>query len=172
MKVSSVEAVVKALNRADVRYLVAGGLAVVAHGFGRFTADLDLVLDLNTDNLKAALAALQGLGYKPRAPVGIEEYMDPAKRSEWVREKGLTVFSLYSNDHLETEIDLFVEPPLDFADAYVRAERMELGGLEATFVSLDDLLRMKALAGRPQDLEDISQLEAIRRTAGDEGPSR
>jgi len=37
----SVEAIIGALNAARVRYLVAGGLAVVAHGYVRFTADID-----------------------------------------------------------------------------------------------------------------------------------
>ena len=41
MKLESVSAIVEALNAAKVRYLVAGGLAVVAHGYLRFTNDLD-----------------------------------------------------------------------------------------------------------------------------------
>ena len=37
MQVRSVEAIVKALNRARVKYLIVGGLAVVAHGYEWFT---------------------------------------------------------------------------------------------------------------------------------------
>ena len=37
MKVGSFEAVIQALEGAGVRYLVAGGLAVNAHGYLRFT---------------------------------------------------------------------------------------------------------------------------------------
>ena len=44
MKLASYEAVIAALNDAGVRYLVAGGLAVNAHGYLRFTHDLDLVV--------------------------------------------------------------------------------------------------------------------------------
>ena len=53
MERGSVEAIIAALNAANVRYLVVGGLAVVAHGHVRFTADLDLVLELQEDNVKA-----------------------------------------------------------------------------------------------------------------------
>ena len=53
------------LERADVRYLVAGGLAVVAHGYPRLTVDLDLVLALDPANTKRAFDALQSLGYYP-----------------------------------------------------------------------------------------------------------
>ena len=43
MEKRSVEAIIRALNAASARYLVAGGLAVVAHGYVRFTADVDLI---------------------------------------------------------------------------------------------------------------------------------
>lgn len=41
MEVRSIEAIVKALNDAEVRYLIVGGLAVSAHGFMRATRDVD-----------------------------------------------------------------------------------------------------------------------------------
>ena len=39
MERRSIEVIIRALNEAHVRYLIAGGLAVVAHGYVRFTAD-------------------------------------------------------------------------------------------------------------------------------------
>jgi hypothetical protein len=165
---SSVEAIVRALNEAGVRYLIVGGMAVVAHGYLRFTADLDLILDLREDNLRRAVAALASQGYRPRAPVPLEDFTDAQKRAQWVREKRLTVFSLDSASHPRTEVDLFVEAPLDFDQAYAESVSMELAsGLSATFVSYDGLLRLKNQAGRPQDLEDVARLKALR-----EGTSR
>jgi hypothetical protein len=164
MEKYSVEAIVGALNEADVRYLIAGGLAVVAHGYVRFTADVDLILDLEPDNVRRAVLAIGALGYRPRAPVPIGDFADPAKRSEWMRDKGLTVFSLFSASHPATEIDLFVESPLDFAQAYQRAVRMDVApGVCATFVGLRDLLRLKEQAGRAQDVLDIDKLRALRK---------
>jgi hypothetical protein len=66
---ASFEAIVRALNEAGVRYLVAGGLAVNAQGYLRFTKDADVVIQLVPDNIKRAFAALAALGYKPLAPV-------------------------------------------------------------------------------------------------------
>jgi hypothetical protein len=159
MQKRSVEAIVRALNESSVRYLIAGGLAVVAHGYLRFTADVDLILDLDEDNARRALSALAGLGYRPRAPVPIEQFADPAARLRWVHEKGLTVFSLYSSQHPATEVDLFVESPVDFEKAYQAAVRIEVApGLAATILGLDDLIELKKKAGRPQDLADIERL--------------
>jgi len=162
MEKHSIELIVRELNRNQVQYLIAGGLAVVAHGYVRFTADLDLLLAMDSGNLTAAVAVLKELNYGPRAPVELEEFIDPAHRRQWIEEKGLTVFSLFSPDHPATEIDLFAEPPLVFADAYSKAVQMEVSpGITATFCSLDDLIDMKKKAGRPLDLEDIVQLRKL-----------
>src|SRR5437763_8257534 len=96
METRSVDAIVEALNSANVRYLVAGGLAVVAHGYVRFTADVDIILDLEQANVARAVTALEALGYRPRAPVAFGEFADPQKRAQWVRVKNLMVFSVYS----------------------------------------------------------------------------
>ena len=169
MQRKSVSALVQALNAADVRYLLVGGLAVVAHGYVRFTADVDVVLDLQDNNVRRASAALAGLGYRPRAPVALEDFIDPANRAAWVRDKGLTVFSLYSAEHPATEVDLFVEAPFNFDEAYARAVRMELAPeVVATFVGLDDLLALKRRTGRSQDALDIQQLMALKQDRPDE----
>jgi predicted nucleotidyltransferase len=163
MEKHSIEMIVNALNEHQVKYLIAGGLAVVAHGYVRFTADIDLVLGMDNQNLAAAVAALKTLNYRPRAPVAFEQFADPVYRRQWIDQKQITVFSLFSPDHAVTEIDLFVDQPLVFADAYSRAVRMEVApGIAATFCSLDDLIEMKSKAGRPRDLDDIAQLRKLR----------
>jgi len=165
MEQRSIELIVRALNDAPSRYLIAGGLAVVAHGYVRFTADLDLILGLEDGNVRRALRALAGLGYQPRAPVLLDEFAEAAKRRRWIEEKGLTVFSLFSREHAATEVDLFVVEPFDFAAAYAAAARLELvPGLTATFVSYEHLLQLKRAAARPVDLDDITKLEAVHRS--------
>jgi hypothetical protein len=159
----SFEAVVRGLNDAGVRYLVAGGVAVVAHGYARFTADLDLVIDLEEENLRRGLTVLAELGYRPRAPVSLDDFADAATRERWVTEKHLTVFSLWSTEHPLMEIDLFVRSPFpDFSASHASALRKELApGLAVPIVSLKDLLALKRRAGRPQDLEDVRALTTL-----------
>jgi hypothetical protein len=52
-----------------VRYLVAGGLAVAAHGYLRFTKEVDIVIRLIPDNIDRTFAALSSLGYRPSVPI-------------------------------------------------------------------------------------------------------
>ena len=142
--------------------MVVGGLAVVAHGHVRFTADLDLVLDFNEENLRRAMEVFESLGFRPRAPVPLRKFAETEIRQGWIRDKGLTVLSLFSDDHPLTEVDLFVADPFGFDQVYTRRVTMAIAPhVEATFVGLDDLVRMKKVAGRPQDLSDIEQLEDL-----------
>jgi hypothetical protein len=165
--VGSLETIFGALQRADVRYLVVGGVAVVLHGHPRFTADLDLVLALDSPNVRAALGALAALGYRPRAPVPAEDLADPERRADWVRTKGMTVFSLSSPNHPTTEVDLFVEEPFPFEEAWGRAIWADLGDVRVPIAGIADLVAMKRRASRPQDLEDVRALELIARELGD-----
>lgn len=162
MKRHTLETIAASLDHAHVRFLVAGGMAVVAHGFLRFTADLDIILDPDREALTRAVETLSSLGYGPRAPVALTEFADASKRAAWARDKQMTVFSLFSSRFPDTEIDLFLESPFEFESAYTRATRAELPeGPTLAFVSLQDLIQMKRLAGRPRDLEDIAKLEAL-----------
>lgn len=165
---SSVELVFRALNDSGTRYLVAGGLAVVAHGYLRFTADIDIILDLNdAAGLRKALGALSQLDYRPRAPVALEDFADAAKRGSWIKEKGMMVFSLYSPTHPATEIDIFVQLPFPFDAAYEEALIQAANdGVSARFVDLDRLLEMKRRAGRERDRADIEKLEQLRENIG------
>lgn len=65
------ERVLGALERAGVRYLVVGGVAVVLHGYLRTTADLDLVVGLEPENVRRAVGAFRDLGFEPRVPVAV-----------------------------------------------------------------------------------------------------
>lgn len=172
MERAAFETIIESLEREHVRYLVAGGLAVVAHGYVRLTVDVDIILDLEEENVMRAVRALQGLGYRPRVPVPFESLADEAQRRGWIQDKGMRVFSVYDPSQPLTEVDLFVQPPFeDFGEAHSRAVRLEVRpGLEATFIGLDDLLLLKREAGRPKDLMDIENLERIRRGgSGDAG---
>ena len=92
---------------------------------------------------------------------------DLEQGADWERTKGLPVFSLWSADLPGTEVDLFASDPLPFEPAWGRRLRAQVGGLSVNVASLGDLIEMKRRAGRPRDLEDVRELEAIARELGD-----
>ena len=162
MKLASFEAVVRVFEEAGVRYLVAGGLAVNAHGHLRFTHDVDLVIQLRPGNIGSAFRALATLGYLPRVPVTAEQFADETQRRAWIREKGMTVLNFHSDRHRETPLDVFVTEPFDFDREYESAQKQELApGLRVRFVSIPTLIAMKEVANRPIDGDDIRHLRWI-----------
>lgn len=166
---SDLERIFAALEASGTRYLVVGGVAVVLHGHPRFTADLDLVISLDRANLSSGLRALAGLGYRPRAPVALDEFLDPEVRRAWIEEKGMAVLALWSPELPATEVDVFASEPFAFEAAYARALRADLGTTTVPVASLPDLIELKRRTGRAQDLEDVRALEAIARELDESG---
>jgi len=158
MKLASFDALVAALQQAGVRYLIAGGLAVNAHGYLRFTKDVDVVVRLAPDNIERAFAVLGKLGYQPLVPVTAAQFADAPTREGWIRDKGMQVLQFWSDAHRETPVDMFVHEPFDFEDEYRRSLAKPLGRIEVRFVTIATLIRMKQLADRPQDRIDIEYL--------------
>jgi hypothetical protein len=162
------EPVLKALNDVDVRFLVVGGVAVVLHGYLRTTADLDLVVELSPDNLGRALDALEKSGFRPRPPVPLRLFADPETRRSWIETKHMEVFSLWHADLPGFEVDLFVEEPFDFDQAWDRRVDVQLDSTHAPVVCLGDLLDLKRRSGRARDLEDAEALETLSRVHEDD----
>ena len=152
----------EALNHANARYVVVGGVATVLHGYARFTADLDLIVDFSPPAVLAAVQAFATLGLRPRAPVALADFADGAKRRSWVEDKGLTVFSLWDPAHPMREVDLFVTHPLPFDDLWAKSEVVALGNTSVRVASIEHLIELKRLADRPEDRVDIEALTAIR----------
>jgi hypothetical protein len=161
MKLASIEAITRALDEAGVPFIVVGGLAVAAHGYGRQTQDVDIVIRLQPD-VRNAFRGLEALGYRPRIPVTAEGFASLEQRTRWIEEKGMTVLNFYSDQHRGTPVDVFVTEPFDFDEEYRLALVEEIApGVPVRIVRLDCLLRLKQAAGRPQDLADIAELRLL-----------
>jgi hypothetical protein len=160
MKLTSVIAIATALQDAGVRYLVAGGLAVNAHGYLRFTKDVDIVVQLIPDNIERAFASLSAAGYRPSVPITAAQFADTDMRAGWIRDKNMKVLQFWSDAHRETPIDMFVSEPFPFDEEFARSIVKPLHEtLHMRFVSIPTLIRMKEMAGRTQDLIDIENLK-------------
>ena len=89
MEVRSVEAIVRALNEAEVEYLIVGGIAVGAHGFCATYEGCGSRAALEPGKCGARLTSLFGIGYALSIPVAPEDFADAATREHWRVEKGM-----------------------------------------------------------------------------------
>ena len=137
------------LNRAGIRYVLVGGIALIRHGVARATRDIDAVLEPGEENLDRlrALIVKWGATRPDGSPIPVESIAD-----------GKTI-------HLATPrgaLDLLPEraAPLRFAELMERADLRRVDGVEAPICSLGDLVALKRIASRERDLADLSELEA------------
>ena len=161
------EPIFQTLNKAGARYVVVGGLATVLHGYARLTADVDLAVDLAPEEAERVIQALVTAGFRPQVPVNPEEFADQAVREKWLREKHMRAFSLVDQVNPMRVVDLLLKPEIPFEELLARSQEVILNRTKIRIASIDDLIALKRQAGRPQDLADIEQLQAIRRQKGD-----
>ena len=149
------------LNKAGVKYLVCGGIAVNLYGIERATADIDLAISLDEENLCRFVSAAKKLGLKPKIPVKLEELVEQKKRQEWITNKGMVVFSLYDENAPYFLLDVFIEAQFDFQEIYQRRQELRLGEIAISIAPIDVLIQMKEKTERPQDKADVFYLKKI-----------
>lgn len=138
-------------------------MAVNLYGVPRFTKDLDILIDTSETNLDRLAKAFKLLGYRPKPPVRLSEFLNPKNWARWKREKGMVALSLYHPRRPFEEIDLLVHVPLSFSEAKRRARAIRAGSLRLDLVGINDLIRLKQRAGREQDKADIIALKKVKK---------
>ena len=132
------------LNKYKVRYLVIGGYAVALHGHPRYTKDLDIWIEMETNNAKRVMKALAEFGF---GSVGLapEDFLTP----DQVIQLG----------YPPNRIDLVTTPDgVDFETCYRCKVEIEIDNIQVTFIDLENLKINKKASGRLQDLADLENL--------------
>ena len=152
----------EALNKAKINYLVCGGAAVILFGYPRLTADLDLIVSLEKENLENLYNVLIKLGYRLKIPIKKEEFVEKETLQELAREKNMKVVSFYNLKDPFKIIDIGVNLP-GIPEILKNKKHVRVKNSDIPIISIDDLIKMKKDAARPQDLIDVENLEDIKR---------
>jgi hypothetical protein len=146
--VDELHAIAGALRALGVPYAVCGGIAVTVHGATRTTKDIDVLIERR--DLPRVLEAVRPLGYVFAA---LPKTFDAGTERERHVQR---VSKLQEKEHLVLDLLL-----AEAAFEGLLRERIEVELPEGALsvVSRDVLLKMKRLAGRPQDQADIEKLE-------------
>lgn len=143
--------------------MVAGGMAVNLYGIERATGDIDIIIDTGSENIRRFVGAMEGLGFKPKVPVGLRDFADEEKRERWRKEKGMVVFSLYDPKNPFILLDVFTEVPFDFKKVYGKRVKMRIGKTVIPVIPIEELITIKAETSRAQDRADVFYLKKIRK---------
>ena len=125
--------------------IIVGGVAVSFLGRPRFTQDIDALVMISESEWEAALAVAPSHGLVPR----IENPVEFARRTR-------VLLLRHRQSAIDIDIILgglpFEQSAVDHGQVY------EVGGIRLRLPRVEDLLVMKAVAHRPQDLQDIESL--------------
>jgi len=134
---------IELLNKNDVRYIVIGGYAVVYHGYVRSTNDIDIWIDIRTDNIKKLIKALDEFGFS----------------SSNIKESDFLPNQIIQLGYPPNRIDLVTTPAgIDFETCYESKEEVILDHISVNIIDLENLIKGKKASNRTRDLADIEEL--------------
>jgi hypothetical protein len=129
----------------EVRYLIVGGYAAMRYSQPRFTKDLDVWLEPSSDNARKVFAAFREFGI-PMIDVTPEDFS----------REGLQ----YMVGRTPVLFDFLTSlPQMNFAQCWDNKTSEQETGFAVYYLGVNDLIRAKTIANRPQDLMDLSEIK-------------
>jgi len=141
------EKLLKLLKENLVKFVIIGATAFPVHGYSRATLDIDILIKPEETNAKRTWKALKQFGYDV---------------TDLTAEEILTKKVLIRQYRVETDIHPNVKG-VTFEKIWKNKVKAKFGQTFAWFASLDDLIKMKKAAARPQDLEDLKYLRRLKK---------
>lgn len=156
-----IKKIFQVLNQYNVRYLICGGLAVNIYGIPRMTADIDLLLDFEEENVSNFESAVKYLLFQSVIPLSINTFVKKEDRLIAIKEKNLIAYSYFNSMKGYMNLDVLLDAPIEFDVLWRnKAERL-LGETTIYLVSVEDLIELKKYANRIQDQNDILLLSKL-----------
>ena len=137
---------ISSLNQFEVEYMLVGGYAVILHGYRRSTGDMDVWVNVTSENHKKLVMAYLAFGL-PTTDISEENFL---------RNDEMDVFT-YGVPPVCIEILKSVKG-CDFKEAYKISKLYDEGGLQIRFIHVSTLIEAKKASGRYKDLDDIEKL--------------
>ena len=135
-------------DRTNVVYALAGGWAFSALVEPRATTDIDLLILLDSPSQEVIQSLV--------APVFPSAIVHPAP----MKLKGISIWRCTGVRNTQEVIVVFLLADSAFLrSALARRQRITLGTQQVATLTLEDLMLMKMVAGRLQDLADLEKIE-------------
>ena len=137
--VDAYKKIVRFLNGGEFNYIIIGGIAASAIGEPRITADVDVDIVLNQEEVSNFLDKAKKAGFE----VPVKKCIESARR--------MGVFQISFGDY---HIDFIIASTDLEVEACRRRKAIQLHGIKAFFPSPEDLILLKIIPGREKDLLD------------------
>jgi predicted nucleotidyltransferase len=134
------------LNSRGVDYVIVGAQSLAFHGRPRYTGDLDILVRPTLENARLLLAVLNQFGFE-QSSFKETDFLQPEQIIQLGR--------------APSRIDLLTSlTGVAIDEAFNPKISALIDGIPVFILGRDALIRNKRAVGRPQDLADLSALEA------------
>ncbi|MBU1917337.1 nucleotidyltransferase family protein, partial [bacterium] len=142
----ALKSIVSFFEKQKIPYFILGGLAVGVFGEARFTYDIDLTILLKEDDYGAVIKRLKAAKFS----------FDP-------KEAILSIikFGSFRIFYKKVQIDIIIASTSLEEEAVRRKKKVSFMGQSTCFLTAEDLVLFKVIAGRPKDVLDAESI-AIR----------
>jgi len=136
---------IELLNSHKVKYMLIGGYAVMHYTEPRYTKDIDFYTEATNENAKNIVNALSKFG---------------VPKNQLREELFATSENFFKLGKPPWRVDFITSlKGIDFNEIYSKTSEISFGGLIIKIISKNDLIKVKELAGRTQDLLDVEKLK-------------
>jgi hypothetical protein len=147
MDLGQPERLLVALSRAEVRYLVVGGVACNLNEHTRATYDLDLLVDAEAENVRKLLDVLETVGEGHARELSVEDFSDEEGAIRLIEDFPIDLFTRMGGRR--------------YADM-LRYRKLFHGAADIPYIDIDGLIELKSNSPRPQDRIDVEVLTRMR----------
>ncbi|HYJ05722.1 MAG TPA: hypothetical protein VEX43_11345 [Chthoniobacterales bacterium] len=147
------EKLLESLARAEVKFIVVGGVAVALNGFVRTTDDVHILIERSTQNIQRLLAALASFGEGNARELSLEDFDESEGAIRVIEDFPLDIFTVMRGH--------------SYPDLVPYLRQTKINDAQIDFLNADGLIRLKADSAREKDQIDIA---ALRKSANVDHP--
>ena len=136
------------LARADVKFIIVGGVAVALNGFLRTTEDVDILIESSADNVMRLLNALGNFGEGHARELSRTDFSDSEGAIRIIEDFPLDVFTMMRGKR--------------YADLVGSTKTTRIDDVEVRYLNSEALIALKSDSQRDQDRIDVSALRALK----------
>jgi hypothetical protein len=138
------EKLLESLARAEVKFIVVGGVAVALNGFVRTTDDVAILIERSAENTNRLLGALASFGEGHSRELSPKDFDEAECAVRVMEDFPLDIFTVMRGE--------------SYGDLAGDLRQTTINGMKIDFLGADGLIRLKANSTREKDQIDIAAL--------------
>jgi len=136
------------LVRAEVKFIIVGGVAVALNGFVRTTEDIDILIEASAENVTRLLDKLRNFGEGHARELSPADFSDSEGAIRIIEDFPLDVFTMMRGKR--------------YADLVGSTKTTRIDDVEVRYLNSEALIALKSDSQRDQDRIDVSALRALK----------